>query len=484
MLRCRLVALAISGALLTLAALVVHLEAIGTRASTMVVWAIYAPTIVLVGVYLLVCVRFPSILHWFGTAYTALFLLFPLTATMMELIALPNSAVLWTYTVMAVPGIALFLAVYTLGSLAFAPRSGSMTPGYSVTLYRLEQAVWLFTVLHVAAFLLYLLDIGPPTPGTLARLIGSTREERKLSMGPLSLLAAYIVLSGGILYALVPLYARARKGRGSVLIGLLLFLEVGFFLATRARTPVILHITAALVGFAVVPSMLKVEPSSAAFKRFSARRTWGLAIATAVFALFASTQLRAIRGYIGEGGLVAAQGFDPVVALQFAVVNGELGYSPTVFRLIEMVPQNYDYLGGQSYYRLAFVWIPRTLWPSKPRNTGQVVGRWFVPDSDVHSQNPGIIGDLYINFGRWGVAGMLLFGLAAAWIDRRGTLTHLLLTAGSFTAVFHFTRGSFTEVVLHFMAIYLMVLLGRRLMKVRTAEPLQPFGSAAAANPL
>ena len=73
--------------------------------------------------------------------------------------------------------------------------------------------------------------------------------------------------------------------------------------------------------------------------------------------------------------------------------------------IIGEVPKNAPYLYGESYVPLLFKLLPRIAFPDKPtdvRDFGQRYG--FVPKgNDVNAFKPHQVGELYANFGSWGI---------------------------------------------------------------------------------
>jgi len=83
-------------------------------------------------------------------------------------------------------------------------------------------------------------------------------------------------------------------------------------------------------------------------------------------------------------------------------------------------------LWGSSFAELGFSWIPRQLWPDKPRSFSQQLGGTvfaFRSDAGKSFVAPHLTGEWLLNFGMIGVGiGWLLFGGLAAYIDERVTM--------------------------------------------------------------
>ena len=85
-----------------------------------------------------------------------------------------------------------------------------------------------------------------------------------------------------------------------------------------------------------------------------------------------------------------------------------------------------DYLNGSSLKTIPIAWIPRQIWPDKPKSFSEVFGQKFFvfsPQSGIRFFSPGFSGEWYLNFGWLGiVVGWCLFGLLLGFLDRRMSL--------------------------------------------------------------
>lgn len=88
-------------------------------------------------------------------------------------------------------------------------------------------------------------------------------------------------------------------------------------------------------------------------------------------------------------------------------------------RVVEWTPQFVPYWGGETLKSLPYTFVPRLLWPSKPRSGyGNEFGRRYEIIS-IYNYNTAVsmswITEMYSNFGTWGVwIGMTLIG----WLAR------------------------------------------------------------------
>jgi hypothetical protein len=155
--------------------------------------------------------------------------------------------------------------------------------------------------------------------------------------------------------------------------------------------------------------------------------------------------------------------------------GGDLGYALFMRRALTLYPHEHAYLKGQSYYRMFFVPIPRSIWPSKPASTQRIFAAALDPKHQPKGITipPGIVGDLYINFGYLGILGMVVFGIVFAQ-ERYRTLTDVLYLAGSGFWIFHLVRGGFTNPVLTLIVIWVACHLFTKLLRpTRVPQPPQ-----------
>ena len=422
-------------------------------------------------------VPFPSLFHWFCVCYVALFYFYPILLPGLGISFRAADAVVSGYVMLTVGGVHLFIISYELFRESSRFRDPTPEEAIKVRQNALMHIVWLLVGVNLLGVALITIDAGSLSLSTIIEMTQTSRGDRKLESGPLSLLGTYLVILGGLVYVLLPVYAKKRGGSILPIVVLLFAIDVFLVIAYRARTPVVLHLIAVSVGFlylrhrVVVVNKRRRRPLISG-SLINSRQTL-MRMALIIFAVGTlGIYMRTVRGYIGSTNDLSflKQDFAAAVELAIAVdssVGGDLGYTPTVFKVIEFVPEQFDYLGGQSYWRLLFAGVPRFVWPDKPLNTGIIVGRWMFPGTIVQSNPPGVMGDLYINFGYAGIIGFFVFGFIFARIDNIRSLAYLLVVATSFGLVFHFTRGSFTNVVLQFLVLYMTGYLIERYIRIR-----------------
>jgi len=265
---------------------------------------------------------------------------------------------------------------------------------------------------------------------------------------------------GAILYPLLAVYLRQQRFRAVVWFPVIIGLEIFLFLMFRTRTFPVMHAFGLLVGWFVIAPRMEIARSHSKrplrMRLTAVQKTSIIALVVAlVMGMFV---LRVFRGDFEKANSLSEIEIDIADSVQYAFEGrGELGYSKWVFKILEIVPERHDYMYGQSYYRLLFLPIPRSLWPEKPRNSQIIVAQWIDPGAlSVQSTPVGIFGDLYVNFGFWGILGMLVFGYAFGLVDRGRRLTYTLFLAVSFAMVFHMARGGFTNPLIVMVVFFVM----------------------------
>lgn len=428
-------------------------------------------------------VPFPSLFHWFLLAYVALFYFYPVLLPAFDISFKAPDRVVAGYCFMAAGGIHLFIITYELMRKSKGLKDPSMADAFHVSESRLQTAVFVLVSINIMGALLMIVDAGSISMSTVMDIMTTSRADRKIESGAISLLGAYCLIAGGLAFVLLPVYARKNLTQTLILAAVLLVLDAFIMIAFRARTHLILHLIAVSVGFMYLRHrIVLVRPKGkkerkSGLREINSRKTL-VKMAFFIFLIgVLGMYMRLVRGHIGTADGLAILKQDMSTAIEFALafdsaVGGDLGYTPTVFKVIDFVPEQYDYLKGQSYYRIMFTGVPRFVWSDKPDNTGIIVGRWIFPGTIVQSNPPGVMGDLYINFGFLGILGFVAFGIIFAKIDNSSRLAYYILVATSFGLTFHLARGAFTNPVLQFCILYLAAFILERFLLVRSQDRL------------
>lgn len=388
---------------------------------------------------------------WFFVAYTALFYVSPIVGAVVgdgyaHGFGGFRSETIVTYNILAVVGIHLLWIGREFGSR----RNGrdALDQGrlpLVVSRRGVVRAVRLLMGVQVLAVILLVID-----QGGVERLFGATRVELLLERSLLSQIASFLLYGAVPLYVLLPADLRGNALRAAIWVVGLAAVEVTVFYAFRIRSVFIAHLVALAVGW-LARTRFRIDgnarESSAQTRRPGRIPAWKLA---AILVLVAAVGIvaRFARGHIGDGASLREANIDVQQYMVLSVQRGDLGYSWLVMTLIEHVPERHEYLLGQSYWRLLAVGVPRALFPGKPLNTERVVARMLYPNIEGLTLPPGVVGDLYINFGVVGILGMVVFGWVLGALDGLPGIRGFLFAGATFTPIFHFTRGGFTNSVL------------------------------------
>ncbi len=134
-----------------------------------------------------------------------------------------------------------------------------------------------------------------------------------------------------------------------------------------------------------------------------------------IFTLLLNLYLATSRGKRFYGRAAADQPFRPLSLdiLTRLVPDVEIGYLAYEYAL-ETIPSKYDYLYGSGIIPAFLFFIPRSLWPGKPVATGYFISQlWFGKPDPESNLSPLPTGELYINFGIFGLLlGTFLAGKA------------------------------------------------------------------------
>lgn len=339
-------------------------------------------------------------------------------------------------TVLAIVGILL----YCIGNCLLAGKKPTLKKIF-IEKKAIRQATILVALITFISIILCFIDVG-----TLNIVNLSRRQLNESSI--LRLFATYGLYTTSIMFFLVFFTVKARR-RSNVLkwILIFIFLEILIFMLFRTRSLLVVHSAAVLVGY--------YYSSLYGYNKFKSRLSPKLITFTLGIGVFlVAIVSRFFRGFLQPGQSVSNFDFDLKNFLELSIQSGDIGYTTKVLDVINYVPLHHDFLLGQSYYRILFIGIPRSIWPDKPPNTQQIVADWLEPGVPGMSVPPGIIGDAYINFGVFGVLLLFFFGMFFALLDKKLSVKNFMLWAVSATWIFHLVRGGFTNPLLIFVMLF------------------------------
>lgn len=283
-----------------------------------------------------------------------------------------------------------------IGYYAFRGLCGRLKPVRSrnVPLHQQIRTAWLLFVMYLPFQVMPAMkDL--PSLGQLAKPLGY------LSLGILTLLALNNALSRIQLFMLITavalmLFIQIVSSFLAPSVFLLLFLGVIYWNKKR-RIPWQFVLLSALI-------VILLNPVKPIFRDY-ARNPWGpQSFYDRVILLERTTQ-----EYYSGGDIFTK------ISEDSSTVN-RLAHISTFGYVIAMIPDSVPYWMGGSYNTLWTSFIPRVLWPDKPRATiGQDFGHRFAllwEGDEATSFNLPWLLEFYANFGTYGVlAGMFLVGV-------------------------------------------------------------------------
>ncbi|MEC5423399.1 O-antigen polymerase [Virgibacillus sp. C22-A2] len=344
-----------------------------------------------------------------------------------------------TLTLMSVLGILLFC----IGNCVLVGKEIKLKKIY-LEKVAVRKVIILIGVVTFVSVIFCFIDAGTLNIMNLSRL-----ELKNPSI--FRLLATYGFYMTSILFFLVFFTVKARQ-HSNVLKWILIFilLETLIFMLFRTRSLLVVHSASVLVGY-YYSGLYGYNK----YKNYLSPKIITLFLGVLVFLLAITS--RFFRGFLQPGQNIESFDFDLKLFLESSIMSGDIGYSTRVLDVINYVPLYNDFLNGQSYYRLLFSVIPRSIWRDKPENTQQIVASWLEPDIEGMSVPPGIIGDAYINFGLVGLVILILFGFFFAILDKKLSIKHFMLWAVSATWIFHLVRGGFTNPLIIFAMLFIVI---------------------------
>lgn len=264
-----------------------------------------------------------------------------------------------------------------------------------------------------------------------------------------------------------------------IILGVLLIVH---FLVFRARTQFVTVLASTAISVLLKNRIIFVYGQSAHIV-FRTIRDY-FAIAILLMGIFVGgIVITFVRGAIGVGRIELGHEFLRVW-LEKSFDGGDFGYQKIQRAAYSLFPSQHPFLLGQTYYRILLIPIPRFIMPNKPLNEQRVFCSVIDPVMyETGGTIPaGILGDLYVNFGHFGIVGMFLYGMLLGR-ERYYRLWHWLMLAGSMTWLFHFVRGAFTNpLVTFFVYMFIAIIVERILAPDYTAEDYETPGELSYAE--
>lgn len=349
--------------------------------------------------------------------------------------------ILRIYVILANVGILLFL----MGNQILSNQSRIISKIY-LDKESADKTIRIIFGVTILSIVLCFIDAGTLNIMNLSRL------ELKGGTNLIRLIATFGFYITSIMFFLVFFTVKSRK-KSNVLMWIVIFIliELVIFALFRTRSLMVAHSMAVMIGY-YYSSFYAYNK----YKNLFTPKFTVLLLGVVLFITAIST--RFFRGYLQPTSNLNDFNFDIGLFLERSIESGDIGYSKTVMRVIEYSLEHDILLYGQSYYRLLFTVIPRSIWPNKPENTQQIVADWLEPAAIGLSLPPGIIGDVFINFGIFGVILMFVFGFIFSLFDNKMYIGNFLLWGTSATWIFHLVRGGFTNPIITFLVLLIAII--------------------------
>jgi hypothetical protein len=151
---------------------------------------------------------------------------------------------------------------------------------------------------------------------------------------------------------------------------------------------------------------------------------WKTALILIPFMFAAIGLLGAVRSSSWTGSNAAEAASTTGWADSLARAQAEVELRRAMSAPVPVVERGFNVSGGpllgQSYLVALTAFVPRPLWPDKPRGVGSLYARWFLGASFAGTTIPvGPEAEMYWNFGLAGVVVLsVLYGLSLRWIYR------------------------------------------------------------------
>lgn len=374
--------------------------------------------------------------------YIMLFFIQPIYQLLYEIESGFPFSVFQDYTILTISGIYLFM----IGACLTYKKSNDLEISVEVT--RLKKIIKLMVIFMLFQICLLFIDV------KTINILALSRYELK-NGSFLRGIANFGIMISSILYFMVGYTKKTRNYYKNLSwIVFMIAMEILIFFFFRTRTMPVSHISSFIAGF-YFSHQTSINGNVLIYK--SALRSSLVSIKMWCYFIvlfFVSIISRFLRGFLEPGNSVEDFQTSIQAMIEESIKFGDAGYANVVMLMIELFPDNFEYLLGQSYYRILLTPIPRFVWPNKPINTESFIGSIVSPEILGYSLPPGIQGDLYINFGFWGVLGMFLYGMFFSKISHIYSFFSLMISGISAVWIFHLSRGGFTNPIIIFLVLY------------------------------
>jgi len=378
-----------------------------------------------------------SPLHMFLLPYSVYFIVFPIDMFVNDKQLIPNQdAHLPAVMVFLLLGLLSFLAGFflQLRGIKKLQRTGFPAPYLGVNLFCAKIAANVTALLALALFVVLLAGAGFSSIFTELGKVYSEYFTKQVYL--ISVITALIIVSLSINYS-VSIYTGRYRG---FIISCCVFIPLLLLQGSRG----------VLISVVLVP----VLQYHIFVKKINFRKMMFVFFAFLLF-LTAAIYVRDVKD-----SSVQISNF---LYGAFLLVNDEM---TQVLTLVDGMPQQYEFQHGKTFLKLFSTVVPRTLWENKPVSLPVEIKDIFFPhywDLGL-SWPPSIVGELFANFGMFGVViGLYVFGYICGKIQNY-TLIHPSFLAVSIFAMSAYmilqqVRGDFMTVTSAFLLKVIIFIL-------------------------
>jgi len=396
-------------------------------------------------------------------------------------------------------GYVLPLPAYLAG---IDPVTSSWTNVYGDFERSLERALWV-TIVGVLGFYVGYAATRDLMPGTRMATIGRLPRWRDnnlvlvgflYTVGGLALFSVGVALIGGPTALLLGLSSRvsAFAGLNYLFSAINLLLVVSLVWWARALSEQRLPNVAFWLYTVCAVALAALQGSKAILFVFTfamilvyhllARRVSvaKLALLLAIFVPILSIYTIYVREYVVWGELRSLEATDSSLMLLWLLVTKEFAGNfvqlQALTLIVDRVPDVLDFQNGRTLLSMLTIAVPSGLYPDKYLTAPGVFTLSIEPDRWVREGTtlpPGLIGEMYMNFGWTGVfIGLVGFGAAFGWIRRivkqRGRDPVVVtLYALAVAMMAHYVRGELVSPTVLLLIFALPTLVMLRVVVVR-----------------
>lgn len=416
---------------------------------------VYVCSLILLLTQVFNVLNFRAVFFWFILCYIALFYLSPLFEFIYPGEILEgSSSTIKIYNFLNISSIHIFCIFYFLiyRKNDYAPQR------ILISEKNFNKAFYLmgFITIFSSAWMLQ-------SVGGLSAINNSRVDLKYVQSGKgIALLVSYF---SSTFFVLLGIFISRKKYKIIYLIPILIIfsiLESIYFISLRNRTMILMHISAVIMGAVICKNIIFDNINNQVQKNLKKIKKLPLIVFLALLGIL-GIFIRFARGVYFEGSGKLEISFKDMLIT--SVKSGDIGYANMVIRVIDYAYYNNLVLNGQSYYRLLLALVPSSIYDNKILTTDALIGQKLT-GLDVMTIPPGIFGDAYLNFGLFSFIVFIIYGLFLGLVDNsKNFLMSSIFFALSFTFIYHFVRGSFVNVIISLIIIYLGIYLVNKILK-------------------